>query len=404
MSMSTIATTTRRRVLGGGIGLIAAPFVLSSGGLAQISGPVRIAGLVSLTGGGGAFGPNSRAAHQAVVDQVNAAGGLFGRNIEYFAEDDETNPEAGVRAARKLIDVDRVAAIMSVWASAVGSAVLPLCWENKVMMLAICAADSIAQMPHQGYFVRTQPNTELQGRQFANFAIGNGIKHFFLMMPQTPFTETTFKGVKEQCEAKGIKVSTLIYDAKKTSLRSEIDEMMRAQPDGLMMGGYQPDDIVFAKDLFRAGYKGKVVAFAYGTTPQFIEGAGKEAAEGIYTIEPVPAAGSSAYERLKKLVKREQLDIYICQAYDHANLAILAMAKAGAASGTAIRDTIRKLSDGAGVNIDNAPDGLKAIAAGQEVNYQGASGPCKFDDIGNVIEVQFRLNQIRDGKIVEIKT
>jgi branched-chain amino acid transport system substrate-binding protein len=63
-----------------------------------------------------------------VVDQVNAAGGLLGRKIEYLAEDDNTNAEAGVRAARKLIDVDKVSAIMSVWASAVGSAVLPLCW------------------------------------------------------------------------------------------------------------------------------------------------------------------------------------------------------------------------------------------------------------------------------------
>src|SRR5579872_557598 len=403
LRMRILETTTRRRVLGGGLGLITAPVVLRSGALAQGSGPVRIAGLVSLTGGGGAFGPNSRLAHQAVVDEVNAAGGVLGRKIEYFAEDDETNPEAAVRAARKLIDVDGTAAIMSVWASAVGSAVLPLCWENKVMMLAICAADSIAQMPHQGYFVRTQPHTELQTKQFANFAIQHGLKHFYVMMPQTPFTEATFKIVKELCEPKGIKISTLIYDAKKTSLRSEIDEMMRANPDGLMMGGYQPDDIVFAKDLYRAGYKGKVVAFAYGATPQFIEGAGKEAAEGIYTIEPVPANGSTAYERLKKLVKKDQLDTYICQAYDHANLAILAIAKGGAGTGTAIRDNIRKVSDGPGAKVDNALDGLKAIAAGQEINYEGASGPCKFDPIGNIVEVAFRLNQIRDGKIVEAK-
>ena len=39
---------------------------------------------------------------------MNAAGGLLGRKIEYLAEDDQTNAEAGVRAARKLIDVDKV--------------------------------------------------------------------------------------------------------------------------------------------------------------------------------------------------------------------------------------------------------------------------------------------------------
>ena len=377
---------------------------MPSVGFAQASEPIRLAGLVSLTGGGSPFGPSDRMAHQAVIDEVNAAGGILGRKIEYFAEDDETNPEAGVRAARKLIDVNKVSAIMSVFASAVATAVLPLCWENKVMMLAIAAADSIAMLPHQGYFVRTQPHTELQGREFANFAIKRGAKHFFVMMPQTPFTDSVMKGIKDLCGPKGIKVSTLVYDAKKTSLRSEVEEMMRATPDLLMIGGYQPDDIVLAKDVYRADYKGTSIGFAYGLTPQFIDGAGKEAAEGIYSIEPVPAAGSAAYARLKTMLKRDQLDTYVCQAYDHVNLAILSMAKAGQASGTAIRDTIRKITDDSGVKVDNAPDGVKAIADGKEINYQGASGPCRFDEHGNIIEVEFRLNQIRDGKIVVVKS
>ena len=145
MSRSLI---TRRGALLTGAAAVAAPFVVTTS-FGQ-TGPIKLAGLVSLTGSGSPFGPNSRVAHQAVVDQVNAAGGLLGRKLEYLAEDDQTNAEAGIRAARKLIDVDKVQAIMSVWASAVGTAVLPLCWENKVMLLGISAADSIAALPHQG--------------------------------------------------------------------------------------------------------------------------------------------------------------------------------------------------------------------------------------------------------------
>jgi len=108
---------TRRAALLTGAGAIAGPFVMTTPGFGQ-TGPIKIAGLVSLTGSGSPFGPNSKLAHQAVVDQVNAAGGLLGRQLEYIAEDDQTNAEAGVRAARKLIDVDKVQTIMSVWASA----------------------------------------------------------------------------------------------------------------------------------------------------------------------------------------------------------------------------------------------------------------------------------------------
>src|SRR3954471_11514757 len=123
---------TRRNVLLTGAGAIAAPFVITSPGFGQ-TGPIKIAGLVSLTGSGSPFGPNPRVAHQAVVDQVNAAGGLLGRKLEYLSEDDQTNAEPGVRGAPNRIDVDKVSALMSVWASAVPTAVLPLCGENKVM-------------------------------------------------------------------------------------------------------------------------------------------------------------------------------------------------------------------------------------------------------------------------------
>jgi branched-chain amino acid transport system substrate-binding protein len=395
---------TRRKALLAGAGAIAAPFVVTAPGFGQ-TGPIKLAGLVSLTGSGSPFGPNSRMAHQAVVDQVNAAGGLLGRKIEYLAEDDQTNAEAGQRAARKLIDVDKTQAIMSVWASAVGTAVLPQCWENKVMMLAISAADSLALLPHQGYFVRTQPHTELQGKEFGRVILAMGAKSAYLIMPQTPFTETVFNAIRATVEPKGVKIQSVIIDGKKTSFKSEIDEMVRANPDLFMMGGYQAENIVMAKDLFRANYKGKVIGFAYGMTPGFIDGAGKEAAEGMYACaEPSPAGGSSAYAKLKALVKKDALDTYICQAYDHANLAILAMAKGKEATGTGIRDNIRKIANNdAGVKVDNALDGLKAIGEGKEIKYSGASGPCKFSDIGNIIEVAFRTTQVKDGKLVEVK-
>src|SRR6186997_2827967 len=201
--MASRSLITRRTALLTGAGAIAAPFIVTTPGFGQ-TGPIKLAGLVSLTGSGSPFGPNSRVAHQAVVDQVNA--------------------EAGVRAARKLIDVDKVSAIMSVWASAVGTAVLPLCWENKVMLLGISAADSIAALPHQGYFVRTQPHTELQGKEFGRFILSQGAKNVYLMMPQTPFTQTVFDAIRATVEPKGVKVASTIIDGKKTSFRSEIDE------------------------------------------------------------------------------------------------------------------------------------------------------------------------------------
>src|ERR1044072_4294228 len=106
----TRSLVTRRTALLTGAGAIAAPFVVTTPGFGQ-TGPVKLAGLVSLTGSGSPYGPNSRLAHQAVVDQGNAAGGLLGRKIEYLAEDDQDNAEAGGRAAAKLMTAGKAGAV-----------------------------------------------------------------------------------------------------------------------------------------------------------------------------------------------------------------------------------------------------------------------------------------------------
>ena len=84
---------------------------------------LRLGVLTPLTGAGSFDGPRMLNAMQVVASEINASGGLLGRKIELVVEDSETNPEAAVRAAHKLVDVDRVPVIMGTWASAVTTAV-----------------------------------------------------------------------------------------------------------------------------------------------------------------------------------------------------------------------------------------------------------------------------------------
>ena len=391
--------TTRRVLVAGAAALAAAPRLARGQG-----GPVPLGSLVPLSGALSPYGPVLRAAQQFAVDEINKSGGALGRQLALVGEDDQTNPEAGVRAARKLIDLDKVVCVLGPIASAVASAVAPLCWDGKAMLLCVGAADSITQLPHGGYVARTQPSTTLQSEQFASFAIAEKAKHLYIMMPQTPFTESTFKLVSDICTAKGIKVSTAIYDAKKTGFRSEVDAMVASGADMLMMGGYLPDTVVLAKDVYRANFKGKSVGYAYAMGQQFVDGAGKQVAEGIYSIEPVPDASSTAYVRLAKGLGKAAPDIYACHGYDEVNLAVLAMAAGGEASGTTIKDNIRKIGDTSGTKVDNGPDGLKALKDGKAINYLGASGVCKFTPIGDVVSAQFRVNVVKDGRIETYRT
>ena len=154
-------TKTTRRTLLQGVAAMTAAATLPIRATAQ-GEALKFGILTPLTGAGGQDGPRMLKAMQAVIEEVNKAGGVLGRRIETVVEDDQTNPEAAVRAARKLIEVDKVPAIMGTWASAVTSAVAPVCWESKTFLCTVSGANSITQLPHQGYLIRTQPNSKLQ--------------------------------------------------------------------------------------------------------------------------------------------------------------------------------------------------------------------------------------------------
>jgi len=343
-------------------------------------------------------------AMQAVIDEVNGAGGLLGRKVVLVVEDDQTNPEAAVRAARKLIDVTKVPVIMGTWASAVTSAVAPLCWESRTFLTTVSGADSITKLPHQGYLIRTQPNNYLQAGKHAEFIAAMGVKRCYMLSIQAPFAEPTQTRATEVLKQKGSQmVGTLIYDKDKTTYRSEVDQALKTNPDLIYLNGYAPDVTILLRDLYRAGYAGARFAQSYAVTTKVLESLPKEVTEGVITVQPSSDVTSPAYELARKRLGVAEPDSYETQATDWASLVSLAIAKAKAATGTGIRDNVRSICQGNGKKVYSAVEGLKLLAQGTEINYEGASGPCDFTEIGDIVDCKFRYNRVVDGKFVLLK-
>jgi ABC-type branched-subunit amino acid transport system substrate-binding protein len=393
---------SRRAVLKGAGA--AAALAIAPGTLRAQAGPLKLGVLTPLTGAGSTDGPRMLAAMQSVAKEVNAAGGVLGRSIDFVVEDDQTNPDAAVRAARKLIDVDQVPVIMGTWASAVTTAVAPLCWESKVFLTTCSGADPITKLPHQGYLVRTQPNNFLQATHHGDFIAALGMKRVFALSIQSPFTVPTHERLHDVLAEKGSAlVGTLTYDKDKTSYRSEIDQALKTKPDMIYLNGYAPDETIVLKDLYKAGYEGAKFSQSYSVTQPVLDALPHEVTEGIYTVQPSADVDSKAFALAVARLGSGTPDTYYCQATDWISLVSLAIAKAGAATGTAIRDNIRKISQGSGTKVYSAVEGLSLLAKGQEINYEGASGPCDFTDIGDIIDCKFRFAQVANGKFNFIK-
>ncbi|MDJ0631466.1 MAG: ABC transporter substrate-binding protein [Rhodobacter sp.] len=382
----------RRSVLMGGAALLATPAILRAQGTA-----IKFGTLTPLTGVGGTYGPSMRDAAVSVFDAVNAAGGLLGGSIEYVSEDTQTNPEAAVRAVRKLIDVDGVSVVLGTWASSVTTAVAPLCWENDVMLFCVSGADSITRLPHMGYIARTQPNSVLQIQVAGDFMLRQGSTGMAWIGPQTPFAQSSIDILAGQAEGAGIGMESLIYEADKSTYRSEVDTILRSNPDFIMLGGYAADSTVVLRDIWQAGYEGKIMGPAYAVNPSVLDALPDEVTEGVFTWEGAPAIGSTAYANVQAALGVDVVDPYSAQTYDHASLAVLAAAAAGDAGGSAIKNALRSISQGDGTEVSDALAGLEVLASGGSVNYSGASGPCDFDEIGDITGTQFLFNQILGG-------
>ncbi len=392
---------TRRGILTTGLAMgsvMAMPAVLR----AQ-TGPIKLGTLTPLTGSGGSYGPSMATAVKKAAEEINKAGGVLGRELLIISEDDQTSPEAGLRAARKLIDIDKVSAIIGTWASAVTTAVVPVCSQSGVFLSTVSGAETITQLPHQGFLIRTQPTTTLQGTKFGEFALSINAKTVAFVSPQTPFTDSQYASLTKVVTAAGGKTTSLIYDDKKTTLRTEVDQVLRSKPDAIVMGGYTNDTAVLLRDLYRASYRGSLFGFAYAVNKQLVDALPADVSEGIYTLAPSPAEGSNAYKNVAGLIGVDTPDTYSCQVYDHLNLIAMAMAIGKGDTGTVIKDNVRKVSQGGGERVENAVEGLKLLDQAKKVDYDGASGPCDFTEIGDITDAKFRYEQVKGSKITLLK-
>jgi len=143
-------------------------------------------------------------------------------------------------------------------------------------------------------------------------------------------------------------------------------------------------------------------AQSYAVPQKTLDAIPPEVSAGLYTGQPSADIDGQAFKLATQRLGFEP-DSYEAQATDWASLVILTVAKAKEASGVALRENVRKISQGAGQKVYSAVEGLKRLAEGKDINYEGASGPCDFTDIGDIQGCRFRYMEVVNGKLKFLK-
>jgi branched-chain amino acid transport system substrate-binding protein len=397
---------TRRQTLVLGAGLLATPFVLRRAH-AQTDA-IRIGSLTPNTGGGSPFGPEIAEAHRLVVDLVNRNGGVNGREIVLIQENSETNPEVAVRAARKLIDADRVIAILGTWSSSVTLGIMPLCQEANVLQFCTSSSESIPKGDAKGLVFDFQPLNPAWGKALARLALARGFDKIAVMGINNDFTTSMISTFGESLEAGGGKVvnEPFLYNPGQASYRAEVERLIADSPPAVFIPSYVTDFTAVYREIYRSGYQGQVITISLSTGPKFKEAIG-EAANGILHGFPVPPIGKDTYNAYLRFVGVEPngqvQNPFGCAGYDQANTLLLAIASAGTLDTKTIAEHMLRISNEPGLRVSTYAEGAEALKAGTEIAYDGASSSVDFQPDGMLRSRDFELSEIKDGKDVSIE-
>ena len=395
-------TITRRTTLQS---LAAAALAPAFAGNAFAQGATfRIGALNPITGAGGPYGTGMQKAILAAVEMVNAAGGAGGRMFETFAEDTQTAPQAAVLAAKKLIEVNKVQAILGTWSSGVSLAVVPLCNDAGIFLMNTSGAPALSVPPAnaKGLSYRFQATNDRFGRAFAELCEKEGFKRPATMAFNNASGIGNTEGFKKAWEKKGGKVvAEVVYEPNQPSYRAELQKILAAKPDVIVTGSYVGDTTILLREWFQTGETTKWVIPAWAANPQLVKAVGNEASEGIFAVDSISNEGSPAFAAYdaayRKAMNQPGLDnVYAAMTWDMVVTLALAMEAAGAnADVAAIKAKIREVANPEGTKVSTFAEGKEALKKGK-INYEGASSVLDFDEFGDVTP-DFSVSRVEKG-------
>jgi len=386
-----LSTLTRRSLIGASA--IALTLSLLQPTFAE-EAPIKLGLLAPFSGSGGPYGQEEEDAAKAAINIINEAGGVLGRQLELVVADDETQPTAGVAAARKLIDVDGVVSIAGVWSSAVALAVKPIAIEKGVILTSNGSADEITQGDNKGLIWRFQTNGKNWGEAFATAMTNDGVKTASILVLQTPFTLSTIQPFKDRfTQAGGEVLDEVPFNPNQPSYRVEVDKILANEPEALFVAAYVNELSAIVKEAYRNGYEGTIYAYgnAAGSNGQFVQNVGTELAQGVHHTQHVPVENSEAYAIYLDAIGKPEGTVmsFGAQVFDQIVVTALAIEKAGTTEGAKVGAEFPNIVNADAPSIGDPAKALAALRAGEAFRYSGAASDFRFEPNGDQSNLAF---------------
>jgi branched-chain amino acid transport system substrate-binding protein len=238
-----------------------------------------------------------------------------------------------------------------------------------------------------GYYFRTAPSDLLQGAIVGNQIVAAGKENVAIIYQQSPYGEGLVAKAKGTLEAAGATiVSELSFPEGESNFDTIVDQTVAAGADSLLVISYDEFKKI-APALEKKGFPGSDIFLVDGNLANYADQGFASYLEGAKGTLP----GGELNEDLKSRAAALYLEnygeelvefSYLAETYDAVMLLALAAEQAKNDSGEAIAANMISVSTG-GEKVSNFADGLAAIKAGKDIDYEGFSGPIEFDENGD---------------------
>jgi branched-chain amino acid transport system substrate-binding protein len=337
------------------LGVIMALVVATAGAplaLGQMP-PIKIGFFAPLTGPAAPDGTSSRNGAQMAVDEINAAGGVLGRPLELVVYDDRLTPSEAVAIAHRLIERDRVVAVVAGSYSGPTRATAPIFQGAGIPTIAAYAIHP--DITRAGDFVfRNSFLGTIQGKAGAYLAskILNA-KTASILVIDIDFGRALAAGFKAQAAAYGLRIlSEDAYPLGEKEFSPLLTKIRGLNPDIIYATAYFAEAAQIVRQAKALGIASKIVGQEGYDSPKFIELAGPAAEGTIITTnlnrdDPRPVA--QQFMRRYRARHGIDADMVGASSYDAVRVLAAAVERAGVVSPPRIRDAIYRIANFDGV-------------------------------------------------------
>lgn len=370
---------------------------------------VKVGFLGGFTGGIESLTPAIFDGAQLAVQQINEQGGILGGQTLVMPSGDTTcgDASAASNAADRMVNTENVTAIVGALCTgatiaAANNAAIP---GGVVMVSPASTAPAVSELDDNDLVFRTVPSDAFQGEMLAKLVLDKGIDFVAVTYVNNDYGRGLSDAFTEAFEAGGGEVAeNLAHEDNRADYRSELGSLSASGADTLVVLAYaDTSGQTVLRQAYEAGTFTQYVGADGMVGDSLVEAIGADVLEGMIATRPgsPDLPGTDLFNEAAEAADIDPSAVFAAQAYDAAFLVALAIEQNGSAEREGLSAALRSVAMEPGEIIlpGEWEKAVELIAAGTEINYEGASGTHEFDENGDVPGVVVEMT-VEDGRFV----